>query len=100
MWQKDDFMKNSLFNFLRFMAETGITAIGVAYLGLALIWNLPFGEQIRDTCIIVSTLLGVFVGISRSNYNNAQFGSIAVVSKEDVTETIDESEYEGTTDED
>lgn len=61
------------------MAETGITAIGAAYLGLSLIWQgLPYGEQIRDTCLVVSTLLGVFVGTSRAQYNkslNAQFGT-------------------------
>lgn len=69
-------MKNKVFDFLRFMAETGITAIGVAYLGLATVWNLPYGEQIKTTCIILSTLLGVFVGVSRSNYNKEQFGSL------------------------
>lgn len=62
-------MKNRLFNFLRFMAETGLTAIGVAYLGLATVWELPYGEQIKTTCIILSTLLGVFVGVSRVSYN-------------------------------
>lgn len=51
------------------MAETGITAIGAFYLGLALIWGLPFGEKIRDTCILASTFLGVFVGIKRLIYN-------------------------------
>lgn len=62
-------MKNKVFDILRFLAETGITAIGACYLGLALIWHLPFGEQIRDTCLVVSTLLGVFVGVSRKQYN-------------------------------
>lgn len=69
-------MKNKVFDFLRFMAETGITAIGVAYLGLATVWNLPYGEQIKSTALILSTLLGVFVGVSRNNYNKQnQFGS-------------------------
>lgn len=62
-------MKDKVFNFLRFMAETGITALGVAYLGLSTVWHLPYGEEIKTTCIIISTLLGVFVGVSRSNYN-------------------------------
>ena len=62
-------MKNKLFNFLRFMAETGITALGACYLGLALIWNLPYGEQIRDTALVISTCLGIFVGVSRAAYN-------------------------------
>ena len=68
-------MKDNVFNFLRFMAETGITAIGVAYLGLATVWHLPFGEEIKSTALIISTLLGVFVGVSRSNYNKQQSGT-------------------------
>ena len=62
-------MKNKVFNFLRFMAETGITALGACYLGLAVIWDLPFGEQIRDTALVLSTCLGIFVGVSRVAYN-------------------------------
>ena len=62
-------MKNKVFDILRFLAETGITALGVAYLGLSTIWHLPYGEEIKSTCIIISTLLGVFVGVSRVNYN-------------------------------
>ena len=62
-------MSNKLFNFLRFMAETGITALGTAYLGLSLIWSWAYGEEISKSCIIISTLLGIFVGVKRTSYN-------------------------------
>lgn len=62
-------MTNKIFNFLRFMAETGITAIGAFYLTIAGIWGLPFGDEISQTLIAVSTLLGIFVGVKRLVYN-------------------------------
>ena len=62
-------MSNKFFNWLRFMAETGITAIGTAYLGLSLVWSWAYGEEISKTCVILSTLLGIFVGVQRATYN-------------------------------
>lgn len=62
-------MKDKVFNFLRFMAETGITAIGTFYLAIAGIWGLPFGDEISKTLIALSTLLGIFVGVKRAQYN-------------------------------
>ena len=62
-------MTSKIFNFLRFMAETGITAIGAAYLGLALIWHWGYGEEISKSCVVISTLLGIFVGVKRVAYN-------------------------------
>ena len=70
--RKAIFMSDKLFNFLRFMAETGITAIGSAYLGLSAIWSWAYGEEVSKTCVIVATLLGVFVGIKRVTYNRSK----------------------------
>lgn len=61
------------------------------------------GDPMAITYAVISgimAIIGIILKNSCNNYNNAQFGSVAVVSKEDVTETVDESEYEGTTDED
>lgn len=91
-------MKNKVFDILRFLAETGITAIGACYLGLALIWHLPFGEQIRDTCLVVSTLLGVFVGVSRRQYNANLDNSTAMI--EEPEEEMEDEDTEDTPGED
>ena len=76
-------MKNKVFDILRFLAETGITALGVAYLGLSTIWHLPYGEEIKSTCIIISTLLGVFVGVSRKQYNANLDNSTAMIEEQE-----------------
>ena len=68
-------MKDGMFDFLRFMAETGITAIGTFYLAIAAIWGLPFGDEVSQTLIAVSTLLGVYVSYQRAKYNK-RFGSL------------------------
>lgn len=70
-------MKDGMFDFLRFMSETGITGIGTFYLAIAAIWNLPFGDEVSKTLIAVSTLFGIFVDYHRAKYNKSnQFGSL------------------------
>ena len=62
-------LPDNFFKAIRFMAEVGFAALGTAYLGLAETWNLPFGNEISQTCLIVATCVGAFVGISRITYN-------------------------------
>ena len=76
-------MKDTVFDILRFLAETGITAIGTFYLAIASIWGLPYGDEISQTLIAVSTLLGIFVSVKRSQYNKAQFGTTERPESED-----------------
>ena len=69
-------MKDELFDFLRFMSETGITGIGSFYVLIAATWGLPFGDQINQTLMGISTLLGIFVEYQRSKHNKTtQFGT-------------------------
>lgn len=69
-------MKDELFDFLRFMAETGITGIGTFYLLCAGVWGLPFGDEISKTLVGFSTLLGLFVEYHRQKHNKqTQFGT-------------------------
>ncbi len=63
-------LPDKFFKALRFMAEVGFAAIGAAYLGLSEVWNLPYGNEVSKTCLIVATLIGAFVGVSRLAYNN------------------------------
>ena len=61
-------LSNDTFDFLRFLAEIGITAIGAFYKGVAEIWELPYGEAVLATSFVISTLLGVFVEWQRKKY--------------------------------
>lgn len=62
-------MTNKTYNFIRFLAEIGITAIGTFYKVVAEIWSLPYGEAVLATCVALSTLIGVWTEYQRQAYN-------------------------------
>ena len=61
-------LNNNTFDFIRFLAEIGITAIGAFYQGLAEIWGLPYGEAVMATSLLLSTLVGVFTEWQRKKH--------------------------------
>ena len=65
-------MTDKTFNIIRFLSEVLISAIGAFYYAIADIWGLPYGSQIVATCAAISTFLGIFTQIKRSNWNKAQ----------------------------
>ena len=65
-------MSDKTFNFIRFLAEIGITAVGTFYKVVAEIWSLPYGEAVLATCVALSTLIGVWTEYMRYSYNKAQ----------------------------
>lgn len=46
-----------------------LVAIGVAYLGLSAIWGLPFGDEINQSIVVISTLLATILEISTSQWS-------------------------------
>lgn len=62
-------LSNNTFDFLRFLAEIGITAVGTFYKVVAEIWTLPYGEAVLATSVALSTLVGVFVEYQRQKHN-------------------------------
>lgn len=62
-------MSDKTFNFIRFLAEVLISAIGAFYYAIADIWGLPYGAQIVATCAAISTFLGIFTQWQRARYN-------------------------------
>lgn len=61
-------LTNDTFDFIRFLAETGITAIGAFYAALAEIWSLPYGKAVMASCLALSTLVGVFTEYQRNKH--------------------------------
>lgn len=43
-----------------------LVALGVAYLGVAAIWGLPWGDQINQTIVVISTFLATILEVSSS----------------------------------
>lgn len=61
-------LSNKTYDVLKWIAQIALPAIGTLYSALAGIWGLPYGDQIVGTVIAVDTCLGVFLGISTSQY--------------------------------
>lgn len=62
-------LKNKLYDVLKWVSLIALDAIGVAYKGIAEIWDLPYGTQVMATCSVLSVLIGTLIGISTINYN-------------------------------
>lgn len=63
-------MSNKLYDVLKWLALVALDAFGVAYQGLAEVWNLPYGEQVFKTAVILSVLIGTLIGVSGMRYTN------------------------------
>ncbi len=65
-------MSNRAFDFIRFLAEVALSAVGALYFALSEIWGLPYGDAILATCAAVSTFLGIFTEWQRIKYNKKE----------------------------
>lgn len=63
-------MSNKTFNLIRLLCELGLPALGTLYLTISGIWGLPFGDEVSQTVIALTTCLGVFINIVRKVYEN------------------------------
>jgi len=58
-----------------------LVALGVAYLGLSAIWGLPFGDEINQSIVVISTLLATILEVATSQWNKDN--SITITSFKD-----------------
>ncbi len=65
-------MSNKTYDFLKWLAQILLPALGTLYFALARIWGLPYGEQIVGTITAIDTFLGVLLGISSMKYNEKE----------------------------
>lgn len=62
-------MSNKVYNVLKWIAMIVLPALASLYMGLAALWQLPYGEEIAGTITLVDTFLGAVLMISTSQYN-------------------------------
>ena len=62
-------MSNKMFDVLKWCSILLLPALAVLYKGLAVIWQLPFADEIPQTIIVIDTFLGAILGISTIDYN-------------------------------
>lgn len=49
-----------------------LPSLGLFYLALTKIWNLPFGSQVNDTIVAIATLLAATLEVSSARYYKAE----------------------------
>ena len=69
-------MSNETYDFLKFVAQIVLPAIGTLYFALAGIWGLPYGEQIVGTLTAIDAFMGAVLKISTDQYNSEIKGGI------------------------
>lgn len=66
-------MSNKVYDILKFLAQVIFPALATLYVGVAVIWGLPFGEEVEKTILLVvtflNTVLGLTVAKASSDYN-------------------------------
>lgn len=71
-----------------------LPALGVLYLALCQIWNLPYGQQINNTIVAIATFLAATLEISTGVYHKDVSTQIitSMVGDEFPSEEADETE--------
>lgn len=58
-----------LYDWLKYIAQIALPALGTLYFSLAGLWNLSSGDKVVGSIMAVDLFLGVLLGISQVNYN-------------------------------
>lgn len=61
-------LKSKTYDFFKKLVEIVLPASASLYFGLSVIWGFPGGEKVVGSLALVTTFLGVVIGISKSNY--------------------------------
>lgn len=61
-------MSNKVYDILKWVALIALDAVGLFYSTLSTIWGLPYGDQVLETFVAISVLLGTLVGVSSTRY--------------------------------
>lgn len=57
------------FNVLKWLAMVCLPALAVFVRAFFPVWNIPYGEQISESIVIINALLGALLGVSTIGYN-------------------------------
>ena len=62
-------MSNKTYDFVKRLVQVILPALGTLYFSLAGIWDLPNSEKVVGSIVVLTTFLGVALGISSSRYS-------------------------------
>lgn len=69
---QDHLLSSKSYDFLKWVAQIGLPALGTLYFGLAQIWGLPNAEKVVGTIVVLDTFLGVLLNVASRSYNNSE----------------------------
>lgn len=63
------FSDSKKYKIVKYISSILIPALGALYAGLAMVWHLPYGEEVGSTVLVVTTFLNTLMGISSERYD-------------------------------
>lgn len=72
---------------LRYGVQYVLPGMGTLYSAIAILWGLPYGEQVVGTFAALAVFGGVLLGVSKRSYNNsdAKYDGDLVVTDDNAT---------------
>lgn len=67
---------NKLYDILS-KIQRWLPSLGLFYLAICKIWNLPFGSQVNDTIVALATLMAATLEVSSARYYRAAYSDKA-----------------------
>lgn len=64
-------LSNRSYDLAKWLVQLVLPASAALYFGLASIWSLPAADQVVGTLVVITTFLGVVMGISTRDYYNS-----------------------------
>lgn len=61
-------LSNKTYDFLKWLSQIVLPAMGTLYFAIANVWHLPYAEQVVGTITALVTFFGVVLRISSANY--------------------------------
>lgn len=71
-------LNNNIYDKMKWVTQYLLPATATLYFALAGLWGLPYAEQVMGTIVAIETFLGILLGISSKNYQNATDGELLI----------------------
>ena len=72
-----------LYDYLKWMAQVVLPALGTLYVALAALWGLPAAQAVAGSILAIDTFLGLLLGISQVSYGKQIAGGDIVLEETD-----------------
>ena len=91
-------MSNKLYDILNKL-QRWLPAVGIFYLALCGVWNLPYGREVNETIVAVAALLATTLEIATGFYHKDVASSLISDMVGAFPDETDEAEQDGQDDE-